>query len=202
MIITPEARIRAHTHAHTSLRTSCRDTEFAALRPVRRPFIRTSWCHFDACCDESNDLPAGGWQRRRRPAFFLRGLWRVAGRLAEDWHALLDDGRSHLVALGAPVCDKSAGSTSGVAWGGTFWREQRKKKSESNPFAILSFFKSPSPPSFSTLSGTLQAPVHEGLSSTNFPDGNGRVTDCTRSLAYKTSSLRGPDTASIRTPNP
>ena len=83
-----------------------------------------------------------------------------------------------------------------------FWREQRKKKSESNPFAILSFFKSPSPPSFSTLSGTLQAPVHEGLSSTNFPDGNGRVTDCTRSLAYKTSSLRGPDTASIRTPNP
>ena len=32
-----------------------------------------------------------------------------------------------------------------------FWREQRKKKSESNPFAILSFFKSPSPPCFSPL---------------------------------------------------
>ena len=149
MIITPEARIRAHTHAHTSLRTSCRDTEFAALRPVRRPFIRTSWCHFDACCDESNDLPAGGWQRRRRPAFFLRGLWRVAGRLAEDWHALLDDGRSHLVALGAPVCDKSARGLdlrSGVGRHQGYFGGSKGKKSPSLTLLRFYHFLSLPPP--------------------------------------------------------
>ena len=86
-----------------------------------------------------------------------------------------------------------------------FWTGQKNKKVLGILITLLRFFEIFPPPLLLNLSGTLQAPAHEGLSSTNFPDGNGRVTDCTRSHAYKTSSLRGlhgPDTALIRTPNP
>lgn len=118
--------------------------------------------------------------------------WMTADRIS--WHWVRSCAISQLAGSTPEQCGRHQGY-----FGGS---EEKKKKSDSNPFAFLSFFKSPSSPSFSTLSGTPQAPAHEGLSSTNFPDGNGRVTDCTRSHAYKTSSLRGPDTALIRTPNP